>query len=148
MNKIVALDSQNMAGAKRLADENREALGFIPRKKFEELMCQERGLVALQEGRVVGFVLYRHRKRDLQTTLSEICVDTAYRRRGIGAKLISALLQDCKQRGRTFIQLKCPVDLSANTFYKRLGFHVYTIEAGKKRHLHVWRLEILTRPIE
>jgi ribosomal protein S18 acetylase RimI-like enzyme len=127
---------------KLIADANRESVGFMTKKKFEEIIKQRRGFVALQNDNVVGFVIYRHRKRDLQTTLSEICVHKDYRQQHIGYELMSMLIKDCKQRNREFIQLKCPVDLEANGFYERLGFKLHTIEKGKKRQLKVWRLAI------
>ncbi|MBZ0098585.1 MAG: hypothetical protein K8F30_05850, partial [Taibaiella sp.] len=62
----------DIPAAKLLADASRDAVGFVTRQKFEEAAKQQRGFVALENTRVVGFVLYRHRKLDQQTTLSEI----------------------------------------------------------------------------
>jgi ribosomal protein S18 acetylase RimI-like enzyme len=142
MIEVKPLQNRHIGKVKALADANRDSLGYNPRKKFEEIVEQQRGLVATENDQVLGFVIYRHRKIDLQTTLSEICVQQDYRRQHIGTKLLNALLQDCQQRSRTFIQLKCPVDLPANGFYERLGFTLYTIEDGKKRQLKVWRLAV------
>lgn len=142
MLEIKPMHVENIDDMKLIADANRTSLGFIPKKKFEEIVEQKRGFVALQDNIVIGFVVYRHRKIDSQTTLSEICVHTDYRNQHIGSELIFALIQDCKQRNREFIQLKCPVDLEANGFYERLGFRLHTIEEGKKRQLKVWQLAI------
>jgi ribosomal protein S18 acetylase RimI-like enzyme len=128
--------------AKLLADKSRDELGFITRQKFEEAVEQQRGCVALENTQVVGFVLYRHRKLDYQTTLSEICVHKDYRRRHIGEQLVNALIEDCLNKSRHFIQLKCPTDLPANAFYRQLGFELVATEKGKKRSLNIWRLTL------
>lgn len=142
MIKLFLAHQGHIAGMKLLADANRESLGFIPRKKLEEIADQQRAFVALYSDVVVGFVIFRHRKRDLQTTLSEICVQHGYMRQGIGTQLIQLLVQDCNQKSRAYIQLKCPVDLQANRFYEHIGFQLHIVEDGKKRQLNVWRLDI------
>lgn len=128
--------------AKLVADASRDAIGFITRQKFEEAAKQQRGFVALENTQVVGFVLYRHRKLDQQTTLSEICVHKDYRGQHIGERLVNALVQECTKKSRQFIQLKCPTDLPANAFYKQLGFELSATEKGKKRSLNIWRLPL------
>jgi ribosomal protein S18 acetylase RimI-like enzyme len=140
--QVNLINQNHIDGIKSLADANRESLGFMPRKKLEEIATQHRAFVALHESNVIGFVIFRHRKRDLQTTLSEICVHHKYRGQGIGSDLIQSLIYDCNQRRRDYIQLKCPTDLPANKFYEHLGFELYMTEAGKKRKLNVWRLTI------
>lgn len=136
LRHIQTIDVQS---AKLLADASRDAIGFINRQKFEEAATQQRGFVALENGQVVGFVLYRHRKLDHQTTLSEICVKKDYRGQHIGERLVNALVQECIEKSRHFIQLKCPSDLPANKFYEQMGFELSTTEKGKKRSLNVWR---------
>jgi len=142
MLEVKLIHAENIDAVKILADANRNSLGFIPKKKFEEIIEQHRGIVATQDDVAIGFVIYRHRKTDLKTTLSEICVHNDYRNQHIGSKLILALIQDCERQSREFIQLKCPIDLAANGFYEKLGFRLHTIEEGKKRQLNVWHLAI------
>lgn len=147
MVKIREVKESDIDCIKHIADENRSSLGFMPRKKLEEIADQQRAFVAWYDGSVVGFVVFRHRKRDLQTTLSEICVQHEYRGQGIGADLIQSLIRDCDQRNRAYIQLKCPIDLPANKFYKHVGFDLHMIEDGKKRKLNVWRLAIVANQL-
>jgi ribosomal protein S18 acetylase RimI-like enzyme len=137
---IRTLISSDIPGVKKLADQNRDALGFLPLAKLIEVERDNRALVASKNNTIIGFVLFRHRKIDLQTTLSDICISEDYRNQGIGRMLVDALLIDCGNKLRDFIQLKCPIDLPANIFYERLGFSLHTIEDGKKRQLKVWRL--------
>jgi len=143
MMLIKQFENDHISQAKLLADQNRFSLGFIPKKKLEEIIEQRRGMVAIEENRVIGFVIYRHRKTDLQTTLSEICVQGNYRNQSIGKQLIDSLIQDCIDRSREYIQLKCPIDLPANDFYKELGFKLFATEVGKRRKINVWRFDIM-----
>lgn len=142
MVEIKPIGAEHLDSVKSLADANRDSLGFVPLKKVEEVVEQQRGIVALQDEAVIGFVFYRHRKIDLQTTLSDICVQTMHRGKQVGSMLLDALIRDCEQQHREFIQLKCPVDLPANGFYRRLDFTLHKIEDGKKRQLNVWRFAI------
>lgn len=129
----------DVSQAKIIADNNRNEIGFVVRQKFDEASIQQRGFVACENNLVVGFVLYRHRKLDQQTTLSEICVHQNYRGQCIGRKLVKELIQECVEKSRHVIQLKCPSDLSANKFYEQLGFELSGTERGKKRFLNIWR---------
>lgn len=142
MSKIEFICETHLDSAKKVADANRDALSFVTRGKFQEAIEQNRGFVAIENNEVIGFVLFRHRKRDKQTTLSDICVDERYRGQNIGRHLIHVLVEDCENKSREFIQLKCPVDLPANKFYSHVGFNLHDIEDGKKRKLNVWRLAI------
>src|SRR5258708_7243001 len=79
---------------KAIADANRDELGFVNRAKFMQAVNEERIIVALLQKQVIGFVVFRHRKIDSQTTLSEICLDQAVRGYGYGRGLINALYYD------------------------------------------------------
>ena len=146
--EVRLIHSGHIDAVKSLADANRDSLGFMTHKKLEEIVEQKRGIVALQDDTVIGFVFFRHRKIDMQTTLSEICVQTDCRGQHVGTQLICGLIRDCEQRCREFIQLKCPVDLPSNEFYRKMGFRLHMIEDGRRRQLKVWRLSIPTRQIE
>jgi ribosomal protein S18 acetylase RimI-like enzyme len=126
---------------KRIADSNRNELGFLPRPKVGEAVENKRIIVIkTTDDEVIGFVIFRHRKTDKQTTLSDICVQRDWRGQGLGKVLLQHLYDECLELKRDFIQLKCPVDLSANAFYKKLGFKKHRKEKGRKRELNVWRL--------
>jgi ribosomal protein S18 acetylase RimI-like enzyme len=147
MLKFTTVCKNHINDMKLLADANRNSISFMTRKKFEEIVDQQRAFVSLFDDTVIGFVVFRHRKLDLQTTLSEICVQHKYRGQGIGTDLIQLLIRDCNQKKRDFIQLKCPIDLPANKFYEHLGFDLHMTEDGRKRKLNVWRLAIAARRV-
>jgi ribosomal protein S18 acetylase RimI-like enzyme len=127
---------------KAIADANRAELGFILRAQIEEAVVQDRVFIALIDQEVVGFVIYRHRKKDLQTTIADICVAEKYRGQGVGKNLIDALLKESAQKFRAFIQLKCPANLPANDFYRKFGFYFISAEPGKSRMLNIWRFQV------
>ena len=124
---------------KRLADEHREALGFVLRTALAKSIERGEIFVAENSNRIVGFVEYHHR-RDEQTTLYHIAVQHNHRRTSIGRLLVQALLSEASQREKRLIQLKCPMDLEANKFYKRLGFSQLGIQNGRKRDLVIWQM--------
>jgi ribosomal protein S18 acetylase RimI-like enzyme len=127
---------------KKVADASRYELGFILRVQMQEAVEENRAFVTIINNKVVGFVIYRHRKKDLQTTLGEICISQEYRGQGLGKELIRALVQECSNQSRAYIQLKCPVGLHANKFYEHLGFRCISTQPGKSRSLNVWVLDI------
>ncbi|HIQ06285.1 MAG TPA: N-acetyltransferase [Anaerolineae bacterium] len=131
----------DLDAVKALADANKAAIGFVLRPAL--VAAIERGwlLVVEAEGAILGFANYRHR-RDQQSTLYEICVAEPYRGQGIGRALMDALVAEAQALGKTWIQLKCPVDLPANRFYQRLGCELIGTEDGRRRPLNIWRLRL------
>lgn len=127
---------------KKIADANKGALGFIPQAKVNDAIKQQRVLVLCTDQELTGFVIYRHRKTDSQTTLSDICVVEAWRGQKGGHQLMQALVQDCVEHERSFILLKCPTELKANYFYEKVGFTRVGIDNGNRRPLNIWRLDI------
>jgi N-acetylglutamate synthase-like GNAT family acetyltransferase len=135
-------ESRDLNAIKRLADENRAALGFVLRPALAAAIEQGWVLVAEQaKGELVGFVHYRHR-RDAQTTLHEICVADGFRTKGIGRRLVVTLVMEAAALEKTRIQLKAPVDIPANAFYQTVGFALERTEPGKKRPINVWTYAI------
>jgi GNAT superfamily N-acetyltransferase len=127
---------------KYLADANRHIFGFITRRAFYDAFQSGTLIVALQNEKVVGFLRYHHRKRDLQTTLYDICVAESERGKNLGKGMLQMLIDCCHKSHRALILLKCPAHLDANTFYEKNGFrHIDTI-AGKRQKLNVWQLDL------
>lgn len=125
-------------GVKQIADAHRNELGFVRRPTLINAIGRSEVLIAKQNGNIVGFVEYRHR-RDEQTTLYNIAVVPQYRGLGIGSKLVQSLIIEAKKCNKRYISLKCPEDLVANQFYETLGFQLHEIESGKQRRLKIWR---------
>jgi len=126
---------------KNLTEAHRHELGFVRRPALVESIQRKEVFVAENGAGIVGFLEYHHR-RDNQTTLYHIAVRADHRKRGIGTALIDALTREAAQRHKTFIQIRCPADLPANSFYERVGCSQEGVQPGKKRDLIVWRLSL------
>lgn len=127
--KVRWAQERDIQSVKRLADDNRHALGFVVQASLEERARQHGLLVGEHRGEVIGFVSFHHR-RDRWTTIRELCVGEKYRRRGVGRALVEAVKDDALRTGQSGIRLKCPLDLPANGFYARLGFTRVALEEG------------------
>jgi N-acetylglutamate synthase-like GNAT family acetyltransferase len=137
--------SADLDKIKSLCDSHRPELGFVMRPSLALAIDRREIFIACDNTqRLVGFVHFRHR-RDQQTTLYHIAVDPNYRLHGIGTRLIEGLEKSSLDAGKTFILLKCPVTLSSNKFYERVGFRLVETLVGKARPLNLWRLDLKNR---
>ena len=119
---------------KKIADANREEIGFVLRPIFEASVEQGELLVAVTNSQIVGFLRWHHR-RDGWNTIYEICVDEGFRKSGIGAALLDQIPRP--------IRLKCPTDNKSNNFYRHIGYVLSGQEDGRKRRLNLWTLGTL-----
>jgi ribosomal protein S18 acetylase RimI-like enzyme len=101
--------------------------------KYEDLASANPGtppdlsFVAEAEGRIVGFAI--NRSMYLMVPLSEVCIIHAifvhpdYQDRGIGSKLIEALLEHCQIEGIDTVRALVPKDNEVvQDLFKRQGF--------------------------
>jgi ribosomal protein S18 acetylase RimI-like enzyme len=101
--------------------------------KYEDLASANPGtppdlsFVAEAEGRIVGFAI--NRSMYLMVPLSEVCIIHAifvhpdYQDRGIGSKLIEALLEHCQTEGIDTVRALVPKDNEVvQDLFKRQGF--------------------------
>jgi len=127
---------------KLLVDQHKLELGFVVRAALMRSINSSEVMVAISENeKIVGFVHYRHRK-DGQTTLYNILVRHDFQGHGVGERLVAELAKEAVVRSQKMILLKCPVELKANDFYRKLGFTLEGTLDGKKRPLNVWRIDI------
>lgn len=139
----------HLPAAKRLADKHKRELGFINQATLRKAIEDDSLLVAslsvnsteaeqaTTEIELGGFVHF-YVRRDSVITLYSIVVAQDYRQKGVGRQLFTALVKVACSHGKTEIRLKCPTELSANTFYEHLGLKIVSIEEGKHRPLNVW----------
>lgn len=86
---------------------------------------------------VDGGFCHWHLRQDGQLTIREIIVLPKMQGQGIG----KVILEELKERGADSIFAKCPADLPANGWYKKMGFELESTErtrTGKK--MNCWRL--------
>ncbi|MCX7969233.1 MAG: GNAT family N-acetyltransferase, partial [Armatimonadetes bacterium] len=150
--KVRQATTRDLRAIKRLADEHRHELGFVRLAALEEAVKERRIFIAINSPqasrpahRIVGFVHFRCCK-DGHATIYEIAVAPEWRGKGVGRKLVEAVIEQARLNGCTLLRLKCPIDLPANGFYARLGFSRVGIESGKIRPLAIWELPINPKP--
>lgn len=129
---------EDVDAIKAIADANRRELGFIMRPTLTKSVQNQSVLVATDDSRVLGFVEYHHR-RDDQTTIYHIVVEQTHRGIGLGRQLFIALVRESIRMDKKHIQLKCPAELDANEFYRKVNCQLSYTEKGKERYLNVWR---------
>lgn len=122
---------------KKIANSLKRELPFISTAIISEANAKNE-LITIDD---VGFVIFHHCK-GLQTTIYDIGVLPSHQAQGYGRLLFYKVLCESIEKGKSFVQLKCPVDLQANEFYRHLGFTLKRVEQGKKRSLNVWRYYI------
>ncbi len=136
---------EHIAQIKKLVDANRQIFGFVVKSAFYDALETRTLIVASRGEEIIGFLRYHHRKRDLQTTLYDICVAKSERGKNIGQSMMAVLIDDCHNFKRATILLKCPSHLEANTFYEKNGFCCIDSLIGKHQKLNVWRLDLNSR---
>jgi len=127
---------------KQIADAHRRELGFVRRPALLESINRKEVFVAQNGEGLVGFMEFHHR-RDSQTTLYNIVVSENHRRENIGRLLMQTLEVDAIKQNKSVILLKCPEELPANSFYKRLGYKLTNVDPGKSRRLNIWTKTVL-----
>jgi N-acetylglutamate synthase-like GNAT family acetyltransferase len=127
---------------KKITDQNKNELGFVLKPALVRSVQQNEVLVVLENEEIVGFCNYHHRL-DKRTTLHNILIIKRHQGNGVGLKLFLKMVDEAKQIGQYEVILRCPQDLSANEFYRRIGCHLSNIEEGKKRRLCVWTYKLL-----
>jgi ribosomal-protein-alanine N-acetyltransferase len=84
------------------------------------------GMVAEQEDRVVGFMIYELHKTRLH--LLNLAVSKDYRRRGVGAQMLAKLTAKLSTQRRTRILLEVrETNLSAQVFFRKQGFRAVSV---------------------
>lgn len=117
---------------------NRRVLGFLPDAGFRDRARQGTLLAALEDGCVVGYVLY-----DLPNDIVKIvhlCVLRSQRVSGVARELIEHL--DARHPERRCLQLACRRDFAATAIWPRLGFNPIAERTGRSLAGHpltIWQ---------
>lgn len=106
----------------------------VPQEYFAQLVTEDDTDVVLAEdaGKIVGYavLLHRHTARDmlvprLYAHIENFGVAAAYRREGIGERLIEACVARANERGATSLELDCwEANQEAMAFYTSIGMRV------------------------
>ena len=116
----------------QLGKANRATLGFLPDGAFEDHARKNRILVAVEDGRLKGYVLYRVSRE--KATVVHLCVGTGCRGEGVARALVSELFDvTADLRG---IGLQCRQDYEANAVWPKLGFYHVSSRPGRSQEGH------------
>lgn len=120
----------------KMTRQHPESFPFVMLSSLREAAVKDSLYLARVDGELVGFVSFRA-CRDGWQTIYELCVDEAWRGKGVGRMLLYAV--------PTPIRLKCPTDLEAsNRFYANAGMTLLGQDVTKKRPLNLWTMRVLT----
>jgi len=146
---VVAAQECHLSSLKELAQQHKHELGFVNREILRKAI-QARSVLVVpvgeEEPALLAGMVHFYIRHDNVVALYSIAVAEAYRRRGIGRLLFNKLVDITRESGKTQIRLKCPADLPANLFYRRLGLELLTVEPGKRRPLNVWVHAVESEP--
>ncbi len=118
-----------------LQDDNREAVGHLPKERLLQQISKHRVTIGRINGEPFGYMLC-HGKRDL--IVSQACIQYDARRKLYGAQLAEFSFSAFTPER---IRLRCASDLEANLFWKAMGFTcVGHVPGGRRRGrtINVW----------
>jgi ribosomal protein S18 acetylase RimI-like enzyme/predicted nucleic acid-binding protein len=106
---------------------NSRTLGFLPKGAFEEHARAGQIVLALEDGVLVGYVLYRIARG--RAVIVHLCVASNVRGRGVARALIERLKQDTKSLEG--IRLLCRRDYDISHLWSKFGFEAVNSRAGR-----------------
>ena len=126
-----------------LGDANKKTLGFFTEGAFRKSARERVILIALNpQKKCIGYLLYRAVRRSNIIVIVHLCVDPAYRGRGVTKQLVNSLSQ--KTQNFYGIQLKCRRDYGIDRMWETLGFIPLNDRPGRSKEgklLTVWWLD-------
>ena len=129
INKIDVLTEHQavkgyVARVRELADENRDALGFLPTSAYEDLAARDKLWVAVdsESNELLAYLLFGGRYPHLK--IVQLYVSPRVRGSGIGSLMISALKAHAQRTGLQTISARVAADLKANEFWERCGLRL------------------------
>ena len=114
----VSPSSQLLCDVKVLWRDESRWLGFLPNGAFEQAASEGRVVAAVDQGRLVGYVLYRLSQRRVMIT--HLTVSSMDRSQGVARQLIEHLSHGHPMSSG--IGLRCRRDYPANKFWPKIGF--------------------------
>lgn len=129
----VDVDSPLLQKAVALGAANSRTLGFFPKGAYVDAAIESRLLAALDgDQNLAGYVLYRISGQHAMVV--HLCVDPAYRRRGIAKILVRSSVE--RLRHLDGLGLWCRTDYPENALWPKLGFHYVRERRGRSIHGH------------
>lgn len=126
--------------ARTCCDSDRLSLGFLPYAAFDQADARGNLVVCSNNADFVGYVLIGRSFGDVRIYSTFVRVDARLLLHGFA--LVEFVELWARQRALCEIRLWCREDLSANYFWRSLGFDVLNWRYGgrtKKRRHYQWR---------
>jgi ribosomal-protein-alanine N-acetyltransferase len=119
------------ASAPEAAQWSRESLRQICAHSSESLLC-----ATSEKESLIGFILFRTVAGELE--ILNLVVDPAFRRRGVGMRLLGFVLRQAQAQGirRIFLEVR-QSNFAAQALYAANGFHV----TGQRAHYYAQPVE-------
>ena len=116
----------------RHADNNRNALGFLPASSYMEQARKDRLYVAIDQEsqKYMGHLFYGGRYPSLKVFQIHVC--SRERKRNVGTLLLRELIQYGEAKSFLSISAQVASDLKANLFWEKTGFIIIRQKEGGK----------------
>ena len=112
--------SADFEAVKALSRRHQSFLGHLPWEAFSNAASSGRLIGAWAGGELVGYTLFRVRKRDRSVSLTHVCVASEWQRRGVARLLVDTVVQ--RNPYASALTLKCRVDYEAAKLWPALHF--------------------------
>ena len=129
-----------------LADENRTALGFLPKSAYTEAAMKESLWIALDKntGNFRGYLLFGGTYPQLK--VFQICIHPTDRSSGTAQKLIESLKKYGENHDYQTISARVASELKANRFWQKSGFQIVRQVPARTRgrtiNVYVFELDV------
>lgn len=125
----------DLAFIDHLQTKNSEDLSFYPRQVFEREINNKKILLALVNNQHAGYLYHGKIVAQKPLKIHQACIEYDLRGNWYGAGLVGALEGMGKIAQSHGISLRCGAELSANQFWKLMGFDCVSITEGGVRRL-------------
>ena len=117
-------------------------LGLMPKDAFKDALKKRWILIALVDGFIVGYLLFRHTVRNQTLAITHLCIDKSFRGQKLSDMLIDKLVEEYRHKARG-IKLNCRSDYEgAIKFWNRYNFQPKAELPSRSNntnvHLIVW----------
>ena len=129
-----------------LADENRAALGFLPKSAYTEAAMKESLWIALDgtTGSFQGYLLFGGTYPQLK--IFQICIHPDYRSSGTATKLIESLKKYGEDHDYQTISARVASELEANRLWQKSGFQIVRQVPARTRgrtiNVYIFELDV------
>lgn len=107
---------------KELGKKNASTLGFMPQGGFEDYAKSKCIIIAYDDDKLMGYLMYRIVPRYSRINVVHLCVNDDFRGKGVSKQLLDALKDKYNHQFRG-IQISCRKDfIHATTMWERNGF--------------------------